>query len=301
MAGDLACPACGMLVHLARLQELSKQAQQMEAADPTGAARLWRQCLELVPGNSPAVAPVRERINALETAGAKRSIWHNPFIRTGGSMLVSMIVYSFAFGAAFAIGFVILIWVHEMGHSLVLRRYGVKRTAPLFIPFVGAVITVFRLRDAAQEAIMAIAGPVAGTIGALVCFGLWWVLHWEVLLIVSCVAFAMNLFNLLPIPPLDGGRVTAAVSPWIWPLGFLAVLYRVGSQLYQGYVNPIPILILLMAGRRVWTTLRSGYRDDPYYQIPRRTSVLIGVAYVLLGLFLSGMVYWTNSLGADLF
>ncbi len=291
--GEVVCRACGLFVHLERLRELSEQAMQIEAMDPQAAARLWRQCLELLPVGGQEAHAVEQRIASLEAAAPKRSFWYHPLIRTGGSMIVSMIVYSYVFGRAFAIGFVLLIWVHEMGHSLVLRRYGVKRTAPLFIPFIGAVITIYRLRDAAQEAIMAIAGPMAGTIGALVCLGLWRVTHHDVLLVVSFVAFAMNLMNMLPIPPLDGGRVTAAISPWIWPLGYAALAAKVGIDLYHWNPNPVPILILLMAGRRVWSTLRSGYRDDPYYKIPRRTSLNIGAAYVLLALFLTGMVYWT--------
>jgi Zn-dependent protease len=309
---DLACPVCGQLVHLQRLRVLSEQAQQIEAIDPRAAAGIWRQCINLLPPASPQAAMLSQRITALENlrppfppAAPPRPRISNPLIRTGGSMLVSILVYAYFFGWAFSAGFVLLIWVHEMGHVLALRRYGVRATSPLFLPFVGAVISVYRLRDAAQEAIMAIAGPVTGTLGAVGALVLWHYLHDPVLLEVAFIAFAMNLMNLLPIPPLDGGRVTAAVSPWIWPIGFLVLLAVVVQQFYQAirggiWFSPVPLLILYFSFRRVWSTLRSGYRDDPYYRIPRKTSLAIGAAYLLLAVFLVAMLALTRQLGADL-
>jgi len=305
---DLACPACGLLVHHSRLHELSEQAQLLEAHDPAAAAVLWRQCLELLPSDSQPADQLRHRIAALEGAplsAPRKTILQNPLIRTGGSMLVSMAVYASFFGPPFAIGFVLLIWVHEMGHVVALRRYGIRATAPLFIPFVGAVITIGRLRNAAEEAIMGIAGPVFGTLGGCACLAAYYATRLPVLLDLCFFTFAMNLLNLLPIPPLDGGRVTAAVSPWIWPFGLLAMVGAVIAQyIAAGHditaVSPLPLLILVFAAPRLWRTFRYSERSSPYYQIPRSTSWAIGAAYLLLTLLLIGLIYWTHRLGANL-
>jgi Zn-dependent protease len=303
--GELACPTCGLLVHLDQLRELAEQAQFLETQDPAAAAALWRECLQLLPPNSEQSLMLQQRIALLESAAiqpaAPPTFRQRPLIRTGGSMVLSMAVYAIFFGPAFAIGFVILIWVHEMGHVVALRRYGVRATAPLFIPFVGAVITIGRLRNAAEEAVMGIAGPIFGTLGGLLCFLLYLGLRWNVLLDLSFFTFSMNLLNLLPIPPLDGGRVTAAVSPWIWPFGLAALVSVPVLQFIQGgrsltNISPLPILILVFAAPRLWRTFRYRENSTPYYQIPRSSSWAIGTAYVLLALVLIAMVALTYHL-----
>ena len=170
-------------------------------------------------------------------------------------MLVSILVYGAVFGPAFAVGFVLLIFVHEMGHVLALRWYGVRSSPPLFIPFVGAVITVPRLRDAKEEAVVGIGGPVTGTAGAPLLFAYARFTHSPLLLDLAYYGFMLNLLNLMPIPPLDGGRITAAVSPWVWPLGLLAVVAMiVGEFISAGRsvtgVSPILVLLLVYAAPR---------------------------------------------------
>jgi Zn-dependent protease len=287
----------------------------LEPHDPQAAAAIWSQCLDLLPPQGPQADQLRQRIAILQRGGpaANPAVhgWGNAIVRTGGSMLVSMLVYGFLFGQdsgfrfgiEFAVGFVLLIWVHEMGHVLALRRYGVRSTAPLFIPFIGAVITVGRLRDAAEEAIVGIGGPVLGTVGALVCFALYKNLHYPILLQLSFWGFSINLLNLLPIPPLDGGRITAAVSPWIWPLGFLGLIgLGVLQFIHAGNsisgISPVFVLILVIAAPRLWRTFRYRERDAAYYNIKKSTSWGIGIAYLLLAVLLAGMLYYAKSLGA---
>lgn len=90
---------------------------------------------------------------------------------TGGTMLISVVAYSFLFGWWYAVGFVALIFVHEMGHFIAARRRGLDVGAPTFIPFVGAWIQLKQLpHDAETEAYIGMAGPLAGTLGALVCY-----------------------------------------------------------------------------------------------------------------------------------
>jgi Zn-dependent protease len=304
---DLACPACGLLVHAPRLLELSRRAQALEPHDPLAAAQIWRDCLTLLPPDSPQADHLRRRISALHRAAAAAPAtpgWASAIARTGGSMIVSMLVYAFFLGPRFAIGFVLLIWVHEMGHVIALRRYGVRAAAPLFIPFVGAVITIGRLRNAAEEAIVGIGGPVLGTVGALVCFALYQTTHRGILLDLSFWGFSINLLNLLPIPPLDGGRVTAAVSPWIWPFGLLALVglgvlqFMAAGDSISG-VSPILVLIVFISVPRLWQTFRYRQRDSEYYNIKKSASWGIGIAYVLLALLLSTLFFYTRSLGAQ--
>jgi Zn-dependent protease len=304
---DLACPACGLFVHLAELHELSRQAQVMEAHDPRAAAQIWRECLALIPQDSPQTQMLSERIAMLEggvlpvaAAGSPPRAepapwtWQGALLRTGGSMLVSILVYGYFINWEFAVGFVLLILVHEMGHVLAIRHYGIRAAPPLFLPFIGAVITVPRLRNAQEEAIVGIGGPVLGTVGSLVCFALYGLTHHEILLQLSFFGFFLNLFNLLPVPPLDGGRVTAAVSPWIWPVGLLALI----ALAVVIRTSPIMILVILFSLRRLWNTFRNRERFSSYYQIPRSASWAIGCAYLLLVGLLLGMFLYTQSLGA---
>ena len=114
-------------------------------------------------------------------------------------------------GAPFAIGFVLLIFVHELGHALVLRRQGIPAGAPVFIPFLGAVIAMKGMpRNAWVEALVGIGGPALGTAGAVVCLAMGWLTGAPIWLALASTGFLLNLFNLLPISPLDGGRIGIA-------------------------------------------------------------------------------------------
>jgi hypothetical protein len=95
---------------------------------------------------------------------------------------------------------------------------------------------------------------------------------------------------MLPVPPLDGGRVTAAVSPWIWIPGLLAVVaWAVLGYLADGKINPILILLLLMAWPRVMGVLRSRNRNHPYYRIGWKAQWAMGAAYAILSVSLAVM------------
>ena len=133
---------------------------------------------------------------------------------------------------------------------------------------------------------MGIAGPVAGTIGALVCYGLYLKTGLKFLGIAAYAGFLMNLFNLLPIPPLDGGRVTAAVSPWIWMLGLVGLAAKFLYDWQMGIHDYILILVLFYAAPRIKATLQGRERFSAYYKISRAASWSIGTVYVVLGLML---------------
>src|SRR5918997_2758503 len=163
---------------------------------------------------------------------------------TSASMLVSIGAYTLIWGWRFALGFVVLLLVHEYGHVLQLRREGIPASAPLFIPFLGAVVGMKRLPDdAAAEARVGLAGPVLGAAACLVPLGIWLAGGDEFWQALAFTGFFLNLFNLLPVLPLDGGRAMAALSPWVWGIGYagLVVLTFV-------FPNPVMILILLLGG-----------------------------------------------------
>jgi Zn-dependent protease len=141
------------------------------------------------------------------------------------SMLLSIGAYAIVFPWSFAVGLVLLILVHELGHVIAAKQKGLPVSAPLFIPFVGALINLKRHpRDAVTEAYMAFGGPLLGTVGALAAFGLAIYFDHPVLYSLALTGFLINLFNLIPIHPLDGGRIVTAVSRWLWLVGLVGGL-----------------------------------------------------------------------------
>ena len=136
---------------------------------------------------------------------------------TSASMFVSVAAYSLIWGWKFAVGFVLLLFVHEMGHVLQLRREGIKASAPMFIPFLGAVIWAKSLgQNALAEARVGLAGPVLGSLGAAALIPVASATGNDLFTALAFTGFLLNLFNLLPVVPLDGGRAMAALSPWMW-------------------------------------------------------------------------------------
>jgi Zn-dependent protease len=202
-----------------------------------------------------------------------------------GSMLVSIGAYALLWGWQFAVGFVVLLLVHEMGHVLEAKRQGLPVSAPMFIPFLGALITLKKLPDNAwAEAKVAIAGPIVGGLGAAATWGLGEYLDSELLVALAFTGFFLNLFNLAPISPLDGGRIVAAIHPALWIVGLVAL---VGLAIVAP--NPILILILVLGGLESWR--RWKHRRDPqgeaYYRVTPAQRVITGVAYIGLAALLT--------------
>jgi Zn-dependent protease len=139
--------------------------------------------------------------------------------------VISVFAYATRFGWQGAIGFVALIFVHEMGHVLALRAQGVPASAPMFIPFFGAFIGMKKNpKSAVEEAYSAIAGPALGSLGALVCLAVYFITGSQLFAWLAYIGFFLNLFNLLPMSPLDGGRVIGAVWRGFWLLGIVAAV-----------------------------------------------------------------------------
>ncbi|MEO6434477.1 MAG: site-2 protease family protein, partial [Tepidisphaeraceae bacterium] len=210
------------------------------------AALLWRQALTLLPPDSSQHHEVSQRVGMLTSHFAQNAMtrgaggdgklergpagpaeagpaarvvrpndpWRVAVAKTAGSMLLSIIVYAWmfsgrqgwSFGIQFATGFVLLILVHELGHSLAMRYFGLSASPPIFIPFLGAVINLRQMpRNALEEAIVGIGGPVTGTLAAGVTYLIYLQTGSGLLLRLAEFGFLLNLFNMLPVPPLDGG------------------------------------------------------------------------------------------------
>lgn len=209
---------------------------------------------------------------------------------TGGTMLVSVFAYSWIFGWAYAIGFVALILVHEMGHYVAARQRGLNVGAPTFIPFVGAWVELKEMpHDAETEAYVGIAGPLAGTLGALACFYMARAYDSELMLALAYAGFFLNLFNLIPLSPFDGGRVTAVISPKLWLIG---VPILIGLFFYRP--SPLLILMAILAAPqtwKAWKSLRGDVSDAErtYYLAKPETRYSYGALYLGLAGFLAIM------------
>ena len=211
-------------------------------------------------------------------------------LTTAGTMLVSIAAYAVLWGPAFALGFVLLLLVHELGHVIALRRAGIKASAPMFIPFLGAVITSRSLGDdALTEAKVGLGGPILGSLGAAACVILYQATGDDLLRALAFTGFFLNLFNLLPVVPLDGGRAMAAMAPWMWIAGFIALI-----PLAIYLANPILLIILLFAGLETFKRLRQrrsgGAAQQAYYRVKPVDRLLVAGVYLsLIALLVVGM------------
>jgi Zn-dependent protease len=209
---------------------------------------------------------------------------------TGGSMLLSLAAYAMIFGWRYAAGFVLLIFVHEMGHFIAARQRGLDVGAPTFIPFVGAWIALKEMpHNVETEAYIGLAGPVAGTLAALACYWIGRESDSGLMLALAYAGFFINLFNLIPVSPFDGGRVTAVLSPRIWLLGVPALV-----GLFVWRPSPILILMAVLAAPQ----LMKAWRYDPhapenraYYAISAEARLTYTLCYLGLAAFLALMCH----------
>ena len=216
-------------------------------------------------------------------------------LTTGGTMLISLVVYAFVYGWKYAAGFVVLLLVHEMGHYVAARQRGLDVGAPTFIPFVGAWIDLKDLpHDAETEAHVGLGGPLLGSVGALAVYflaqgdGATW------LLAVAYAGFFLNLFNLIPLSPFDGGRITAVLSPRIWLLGVPILV-----ALFFWRPSPMLLLMAVLAAPQVWkawTFDPNGEEARTYYAVPTAKKWEYGLMYLGLAAFLAVMAHDTHEM-----
>jgi len=210
-------------------------------------------------------------------------------LASGGTMLLSVVVYAFIYGWKYAAGFVALIFVHEMGHFIAARKRGLDVGLPTFIPFVGAWVALKDMpHDAETEAFIGLGGPLLGTVGAIACYFLAHETGATWLLAVSYSGFFLNLFNLIPLSPFDGGRITAVLSPRVWLLGVPVLI-----ALYFYRPSPMLLIMAVLAAPQVWKAIK--YRSDSaeaqtYYAVPMAVKLEYGLCYLGLAGFLAVMM-----------
>ena len=207
-----------------------------------------------------------------------------------GTMAISIAAYSFVFGWQYAVGFVLLIFVHEMGHFIAAKQRGLNVGVPTFIPFVGAWIQLKEQpMNAETEAYVGFAGPFLGTVGALACYFLSREYDSRLLLALAYSGFFLNLFNLIPLSPFDGGRITAVLSPRLWLVG---VPLLIGVFLWRP--SPLLVMMAIIAAPQVMKALRfdkTAPEHAGYYEASLETKLTYGTFYLGLAAFLAVMCF----------
>jgi Zn-dependent protease len=264
----LSCPACGSLVHADRLKALAAEAEAAKASgDLTSESAAWQQALDLLPDTSQQHATISARVGDImrQLAGTGQSTpptkAPTPWYKQGGAWagallllaltkgkflilgltkaktLLSMFaffgVYWSMYGWAFALGLVVSIYIHEMGHVYVLRKLGIESGAPLFIPGLGALILMKRrITDPSIDARVGLAGPLWGLGAGIVAYVVYRVTGAGIWGAIAAVTGFLNLFNLIPIWQLDGSRGFHALSRWQrWvAVGALALAFYLTGQ-----------------------------------------------------------------------
>ncbi|HVR41191.1 MAG TPA: site-2 protease family protein [Thermoanaerobaculia bacterium] len=224
-------------------------------------------------------------VNPLEGFGAMQ------YAIAGGSFVVTIVAYTNQAPLAVVVGFVVITLIHELGHAVVIRAKGLRAGFLVFIPFVGGAVTLKdQPRSVYDDAQIGLAGPIAGTIASLVCLQIYKVTnvpHW---LYIAFLGFGLNLFNLIPIGMLDGGRISAAVTKWMWLIGGGAVVYKLFDQ-----PNPLTIAIAILAAFQVYASIVREKDDKRFYEITGAQRTVIAVTYFGLVIFLGHQTWMALS------
>ncbi len=197
--------------------------------------------------------------------------------------IISIAVYAFIFGWPFAIGLVALLFIHEMGHALVMKLKGIPIGGLIFIPLLGAAVFMRQMpKNAKDEAEVGIAGPIAGAIASSVCFLFAQANPISVWTPLAYFGFFINLFNLVPIVPFDGGRVLAAIDRRLWIVGFIGLIaFQVWSFIQSHSISPFLIFFIFIAATQFWSRRRAA--DTPegnaYYKVSTGERIALTLAY----------------------
>ncbi|MDP4147513.1 MAG: site-2 protease family protein [Bacillota bacterium] len=213
-------------------------------------------------------------------------------LTTSGSMLLMILIYAKLYGWPFGIGFVILLFFHEMGHYITAKRLKLDVSGPVFIPFLGAFINMKEQpNDAVIESKIALGGPVLGSIASLTCVLLYWGTNKDFYLALAYSGFIINLFNLIPVHPLDGGRIVSSISTKIWLIGIPVMLLVLIK-----YFNPFLLIFLVLGAVQAFHQWKSP--DVEYYSVKPSTRIIFGISYFgLLALLAVGLIYIHNLQG----
>jgi len=258
------------------------------SAQPFRQTSLWK----VIAGSLAALGLLAFKLKGLVfLAGTKvKPFFANPFEGFGvtqfawaaGSMIVSLGAYAFQMGFPFALGFVVILVVHEVGHALTIRARGLRTGAMVFIPFIGGAVTLrHQPRSAYVDAQIGLGGPIAGTAASVGSFLIWRATDEPLFLALAFGGFIINLFNLTPVGPLDGGRIAGAITKWMWMFG--AAIIAVALVVWR---NPLLIPILLLGIWQVWMAVVEERRRR-FYDVTLIQRAKIAVTYFALVFFLA--------------
>jgi len=223
-------------------------------------------------------------VNPFEGFGAGQ------FAVAGGSMALSIAAYAIflrQYPFALIVGFVLIILIHEIGHAVVIRSKGLRAGVMVFIPFIGGAVTLKdQPRSAYDDAQIGLAGPIFGTLASLVVLQIYKWLGQPLYLAIAVAGFAVNLFNLLPIGMLDGGRISGAVTKWMWVFGGGFLVYKLWHQ-----PNPLMLLVLLLAAFQVYASIVREKSDKAFYDVTLGQRAGIAAVYFILVIFLGHQTY----------
>jgi len=242
--GSVACPSCHILLHASELDALAKEARALEAKHQLAQAReLWNRSLALLPPDSKQAEWVREHLRALEAAAnaspAAGEKTQHPWARRLGPLAPIAILlakskglllaifklkfllsffsfiafYVAVFGWRYGLGFAASVFIHEMGHYIDIKRRGLPAEMPVFIPGIAAYVKWDAIGvTIRQRAQISLAGPLAGWVAAASCYMLYAQTHDLLWAALARTGAFLNLFNLIPLPFLDGGQAVKALG-----------------------------------------------------------------------------------------
>jgi Zn-dependent protease len=274
-------------MHIPRVQDVNVQAEKAEEYKAPTEETAWSWIKK-------ALGPIAIVAILIVKFFAKLKVLLLPLLKflpvllkSGGTMLLMIWVYMQLWGWQFALGFVLLLLVHETGHLIVAKKFGLKVGAPVFIPFMGAFIALKEApRNAWMEACVGIGGPLLGSLGALVCNALGELFAAPIFIALAWFGYFLNLFNLTPVGMLDGGRIVTALSRWLWLPGF-ALLLWFGWK----YPNFIIWLIVLLSLPRIYSLFRRRTEEEQrYFEVtPSQRGVMSVLYFGLIAVLLFGM------------
>ena len=209
---------------------------------------------------------------------AAKLITAGKLMLTGSTMLLSMFLWSYRFGWPMAVGLVLSIFIHECGHALAAKKLGHKLGIMVFVPFMGAFVTARGGKNVTEDAFVGIMGPVAGTLTAVTCVGLYAATHSHFWLVLAMLGFAINLVNLAPGRPWDGGWIAPLFSPKILLPGIV-----LGVIIF--HANPLAWIMAIMSIPSTIHAWRHGH-ESPYYKAATRDRWTYGLVYIGLIAFL---------------
>jgi Zn-dependent protease len=254
--------------------------------DPRASGRTWRAAGGTAVGFGLLLAKFKGLLLAL--LNFKVIFLGGKFALTAFSFLASIWFYALFFGWKFAIVFVLLIAIHELGHAVFVRGYGLSAPAIYFVPGFGAFTTWSGgTQSAFQESVIAFGGPLLGTLGGLACFGYGFATNEPFWYAAAYTAFFLNLFNMIPLGAFDGGRMTGAISPNFWFGGFVVV---VAAAIAFHWWSPMLLLVVALSIPRAVQAWR-GHLDPRYAAVTAAERTTLALAYFgLLAVLLACLV-----------